>query len=245
MDIHTRRRARLALVIEETAKGNIAEFARAHGYSRSQISQFLSETYNDGRSIGERAARKIEEKVGAPSGWLDLELGEAEESKLKFPFSTAELRLATNQARPIDSSPYAPYLARIPINAVISTSPDEKLDDLTEVNYPRPRYLEYYSLYALEAVQIRGWGLRPRVKNGEFLVINKALTPQPGDDVILTMKDKQIGAVQFLYERGTEMAFVTLNEGAATTIVEKEDIESIEVVISIVHRGAEIFEEET
>jgi phage repressor protein C with HTH and peptisase S24 domain len=245
MDIHARRRARLALIIEETAKGNVAEFARAHAYSRSQISQFLSETYNGGRSIGERAARKIEEKVGVPAGWLDLELGEAEERKLKFPFSTAELRLATNQKSAIDTSPYAPYLARIPIVAVISTASNDPMDDVNEENYPKQQFLEYYSLHRLEAYQVRGWGMRPRVKNGEFLVVNKELAPQPGDDVILTMKDKRMVAVQFLYERGTEMAFVTLNEGEATTIVEKADIESIEVVISIVHRGAEIFEEES
>ena len=56
-DIHVTRRAQLRLLIEQRAAGNIAAFADQFGYSRSRVSQFVSDTYNEGRSIGERAAQ--------------------------------------------------------------------------------------------------------------------------------------------------------------------------------------------
>lgn len=71
IDIHVVRRARLRMLIDQRAAGNIAAFADQFGYSRSRVSQFLSDTYNEGRSIGERAARALEEVVGVPFGWLD------------------------------------------------------------------------------------------------------------------------------------------------------------------------------
>lgn len=70
-DIHVTRRAQLRMLIDQRAAGNIAAFADQFGYSRSRVSQFLSDTYNEGRSIGERAARALEEVAGVPFGWLD------------------------------------------------------------------------------------------------------------------------------------------------------------------------------
>ena len=70
-DIHAVRRTKLRALIDQRTAGNIAAFADQFGYSRSRVSQFLSDTYNEGRSIGERAARALEELVGVPFGWLD------------------------------------------------------------------------------------------------------------------------------------------------------------------------------
>jgi SOS-response transcriptional repressor LexA len=241
MDIYALRRARLALLVEHQSRGNIAEFARTYGYSRSQISQFLSDSYNAGRSIGERAARSLEEKVGNEPGWLDLPLTNGEESMLKAPFSTSELRVATNQTRPIDTSPYAPYLARIPIVAMISTESEESFEDLPA----DVRFLEYYSLDALRAYQVKGSGLRPRVKSGEYLVINDGQTLLPGDDVVLSMKDKRIAVVRYLYEQDGEIAFGTLNERDTITFTKPEDIGSIEVIVAIAHQGTQTYSRET
>lgn len=68
---YQRRRENLRTLINERTNGNIAAFAEQFGYARSRVSQFLSDTYNDGRSIGERAARAMEEVAGLPFGWLD------------------------------------------------------------------------------------------------------------------------------------------------------------------------------
>src|SRR5690625_1610391 len=72
MNIYKTRRANLRLLIEERANGNAAEFARMLDLTRSQVGQYLSETYNDGRSIGEKVARRIEESLGLEPLWLDF-----------------------------------------------------------------------------------------------------------------------------------------------------------------------------
>ncbi|TCK39692.1 hypothetical protein B0G84_5032 [Paraburkholderia sp. BL8N3] len=71
IDIHETRRVNLKALIERDAQGNISGFAKKYGYTRAQVSQYLSDTYNDGRSIGERAARAIEEAARVDQGFLD------------------------------------------------------------------------------------------------------------------------------------------------------------------------------
>lgn len=99
-DIHVIRRAQLRMLIEQRAAGNIAAFADQFGCSRSRVSQFLSDTYNEGRSIGERAARALEEVAGVPFGWLDQASGDARKfSGVSTIDHAAELRGAVAQTR--------------------------------------------------------------------------------------------------------------------------------------------------
>ncbi|SAI62933.1 phage repressor [Bordetella trematum] len=79
MDKHELRRQRLRQLIDERTNGNAAEFGRRYGYERAQVSQFLSPSYNKGRSIGENAAAELERRVGVAPGWLDTanEAGES------------------------------------------------------------------------------------------------------------------------------------------------------------------------
>lgn len=87
MDKHEIRRQRLRQLIDERTNGNAAEFGRRYGYERAQVSQFLSGTYNKGRSIGENAAAELERRVGVQPGWLDIPQGpdEAPANKI-WPF---------------------------------------------------------------------------------------------------------------------------------------------------------------
>ncbi|NVI23067.1 hypothetical protein G4D42_06300 [Burkholderia pseudomallei] len=66
MDIYENRRQWLAYWIEHDFGGDRAAAERTTEYSRSQLSQFLSRKYQDGKSIQERAARTIETRFGKP-----------------------------------------------------------------------------------------------------------------------------------------------------------------------------------
>lgn len=70
-ELSARRRARLQQLIDQESGGNVTQFADARAYSRSAMYQFLSPNYNNGRSIGEAAARSLEHRCGLPFGWLD------------------------------------------------------------------------------------------------------------------------------------------------------------------------------
>ncbi|WP_155630503.1 hypothetical protein [Burkholderia territorii] len=64
MDIYENRRQWLAYWIKHDFGDDRAKAGLSTGYSRSQLSQFLSRTYQDGKSIQERAARTIENRFG-------------------------------------------------------------------------------------------------------------------------------------------------------------------------------------
>jgi len=79
------RRKRLRRLIDERANGNQAAFGRMYGYERSQISQYLSATYNKGRSPGGNVIDDLEEKLGLPPGWFDID---DDDRMVAWPFKT-------------------------------------------------------------------------------------------------------------------------------------------------------------
>ncbi|MCG5072247.1 S24 family peptidase [Paraburkholderia tagetis] len=74
MDIHEHRRRRLRALIDadETAKGNVAEFARNHNQDAARVRQVLNPNYREGQSFGERAARRFEEELGLAKMYFDF-----------------------------------------------------------------------------------------------------------------------------------------------------------------------------
>lgn len=57
-----------------------------YGFSRAQIGQYLSETYQEGRSPGEGVIEKLEDRTGVEVGWFDL----ADEGAPTWPFKSID-----------------------------------------------------------------------------------------------------------------------------------------------------------
>lgn len=213
-------------MVDHCTQGNISVFAARFGYSRAQISQYLSETYNEGRSIGERAARTLEKKVGVHTGWLD---------GLPDPIESTE---QPPRVRAHDVLPNAAQDAgkkRLKVLFMVTTVKDMKgFVDLTHVpDDDEHSEIEFYtaskSAYALA---VSGSGLRPRVKSGEFLVVEPAIAPSPGDDVFVKLTPKVSAyapqlVMQFLYKRSSEITFGHLNEDGPTLTVQESEILSM------------------
>lgn len=114
VEVYDTRRARLRLLIDERAGGSQRAFAKELGYTRSNIFNFLSTAYNHGRSIGERAARKLEHKAGLAYGWLDQELPAG-----RAPTPRSVAGIDVNQLPPVPAS----------IVYAITTYGDQRADD--------------------------------------------------------------------------------------------------------------------
>lgn len=73
MDTNDIRRAKLRHLISAKFDGSQAALADQCGIKPAQISRWLSETNTDPRNMSERSARQIEEKLGLPNRYLDIQ----------------------------------------------------------------------------------------------------------------------------------------------------------------------------
>ena len=99
------------------------------------------------------------------------------------------------------------------------------------VEYPA-RHRDAYAL------RVRGESMRPRIKSGEFIVVEPHVTPAPGDDVVVVCTDGRKMVKELLYIRDDEITLGSINNGYKPVSLFKKDIVSMHYVAAIVPRGA-------
>ncbi len=98
------RRKNLRRLIDELADGIDAHFANQYDYTRSRIGQFLSPTYNNGKSIGDRAARALETKLQLPHLSLDKDTETVTETSWPFKIPLSQFKkLSEKDIREIEA----------------------------------------------------------------------------------------------------------------------------------------------
>lgn len=68
--IHDIRKRNLEIILETEFGGVKARLAKAMGVSPNNISRYFSNT-KDGRTVSDDTARKVEDAVKKPRGWMD------------------------------------------------------------------------------------------------------------------------------------------------------------------------------
>lgn len=110
---------------------------------------------------------------------------------------------------------------------------------LEELDCPVDGYVEYpardKNAYAL---RVRGDALRPRIRPGEFVIVEPNRQPHPGDDVVVIARDGRKLLKEFLYERNGEITFGSVNAEHAPISLPRTDILSIHYAAAIVPNGA-------
>lgn len=91
---------------------------------------------------------------------------------------------------------------------------------------------------ATYALRVKGDSMRPRIKNGEFIVIEPHHEPQPGDDVVVCLHDGRKLVKELLYTRDGEVTLGSINNGHGNLTFTLAEIEKIHYVAAIVPRGA-------
>lgn len=99
------------------------------------------------------------------------------------------------------------------------------------VTYPARDHQSY-------AVRVRGDSMRPRIKAGEFIVVEPNHECQPGDDVVVVLRDGQRMVKELLYVRDGETTLGSINNGHPNITVPVADIEKMHYVAAIIPRGA-------
>jgi hypothetical protein len=225
MDIFEIRRSRLKHLVGEIANGNVSIFAGRFGYSPAQISQYLSSTYNDGRSMGERVARTLEQRVSVPQGWLDRPMHTIE------PAITGVSGEQTLYAQP------APNLFNpVPLRWIGITSAEDSIEIRESPEKGRLVDFATASLGSF-AVQTKGHDFKPRIRSGEIMILEPK-APRPGDDVLFKLVTGEWMLMQMLYARDGECTFGSINERGSNTSCDESEIVETFVLAGVLRQAA-------
>lgn len=81
--------------------------------------------------------------------------------------------------------------------------------------------------YALKCV---GDSMRPRIRDGEFVIVEPNHPIEPGDDVLVKSKDGRVMVKTFLYQRAGRAHLISINEAHPPMAFADEEIEKMHYV---------------
>lgn len=83
------------------------------------------------------------------------------------------------------------------------------------------------------AVRCRGDSMAPRIKHGEYVVVEPATEVRPGDEVLVKSADGRVMVKQFLYRRDGRVHLVSVNDAYPPIAIDEKDIEAMHYVAAI------------
>jgi phage repressor protein C with HTH and peptisase S24 domain len=83
--------------------------------------------------------------------------------------------------------------------------------------------------YALKCV---GDSMRPRIRDGEFAIIEPGHAVEPGDDVLVKSKDGRVMIKTFLYKRAGRIHLISINEAHPSMSFADDEIEKMHYVVA-------------
>ncbi|WP_314407391.1 S24 family peptidase [Pseudomonas kuykendallii] len=245
MDISEHRIAMLKGLI---GSNSLKDFAEAHVLDASYLSQLL----NRHRRLGDKAASNLEEKLGLPLGMLvrgayspeDISQLQNQWERLGlkphtlphpsfFNSNTALLTLRNEEPRaPYDH--FAGKGAPIPVVGKAMLGTDGFFDDMEYPTGHGDGYLDIHSddknAYALRVV---GNSMHPRIKNGEFVLVEPNHPYLHGDEVLVRTHDGKSMIKEFIYHRDGQYRFDSVNDGYPPVFLEESLVSKIHFVAGI------------
>jgi len=80
------------------------------------------------------------------------------------------------------------------------------------------------------AIRCVGDSMRPRIKNGEFVIVEPNAEPQPGDEVLVKAKDGRVMVKTLLYKREGRIYLQSINESHPSISIQEQDIEKMHYI---------------
>ncbi|CAH0445682.1 LexA repressor [Ralstonia syzygii subsp. syzygii] len=151
----------------------------------------------------------------------------------------AESFYQDGEGQQVEPAPSLRRFKNVPIVGNVEGGPDGYLEELGlpvghgdgAIEYPAKDCNTY-------ALRVRGESMRPRIKSGEFIVVEPNTEPHPGDDVVVICHDGRKMVKELLYTRDGEVTLGSINNGYKPISLPLADIQAIHYVAAIVPRGA-------
>jgi phage repressor protein C with HTH and peptisase S24 domain len=256
MDIYDNRRQWLTYWIQTLVNGDRSAFERLYGYSRSQVAQFLSRTYQDGRSIGDIAARRLEKKLGFADRVMDTPFSDAaahaaggSAGDVVRTSAGASAHSKGFPARPIttynslDELPAETTILITHVDVALSAGNGRETWHVEEKE-PLPFQADYVrrldaSPKHLVAVKVRGDSMEPRLFDDDTVVVDKAdrRIPTGGGVFALVYCGEMLVKRLFRLPDGSIRVVSDNKEKHDPFIVPPEQLEHIDIVGRVKYRS--------
>lgn len=189
--------------------------ADALGFTAGYINQLLLGT----RPITEKSARKFEIKLRLPEFTLDKPSNDVFESNATY---ANQLGIAS----------------RVPVVGTTQLGDNGHWCDL---DYPAGDGdgVIYYPTRDTRAYALRcvGDSMNPRIKNGEFVIVEPGSDYNPGDEVLVKAVDGRVMVKIFLYIRDDYLHLMSINDAHPPQSIAMIDVEKIHYISAIVKKA--------
>lgn len=214
-------------LIDLRYEGNQAKFAAAIGKDPTYVSRWFSANHRKG--IGEEMARHIENACQLPEDSLD-----------KLSADPADYVERISSGRQVTDAPStggdtAAGPSGVPI---VGTARLGDRGYYEELAYPPGHgdgWIDYRSrdvnAYALA---VKGDSMRPRIRPGEFVVVEPNTAINPGDEVVVKTKDGRSMVKLFSHSRNGMVELRSINEDHPAITLESAEIVYMHFVVAIV-----------
>lgn len=217
MSIYDTRRDLLKQELLRRYEGSQAALAREIGKNPTTVSRWFSD--GNRKNIGEQVAREIETALGLPRYFLDG----AEPTELREP----------------DAPPYiSTRSSQVPVVGTAQLGDSGYWDELQHPPGQGDGFIEYptrdRNAYAL---RVKGDSMRPRIRPGEFVIVEPNSVPEPGDEVLVRTRDGRSMVKLFSSRRNGLVELRSVNEDHPPITLEERDIELMHYVGGIAKDG--------
>lgn len=135
--------------------------------------------------------------------------------------------------------PISQPFRQVPVVGHVKGGPDGYLEELEYPPGQGDGHVEYPArddnAYAL---RVKGDSMRPRIRPGEFVILEPNHRACPGDDVVVIAIDGRKLLKELLYERNGDVVLGSINIENGPITLARTDIISIHYVAAIVPAGA-------
>lgn len=246
MDIYEKRLTILKALIGENL---LKDFAGAH---HEVDASYISQILNGHRTLGDRAAINLARKICVPSEMLTTgEYSAADRDQVTAHWLSIGLKPPTLPHPAFFNAKINETAQRVEDDRRALAARDQRATPVPVVgkamlgaegffdamDYPAGHgdgYIDITSddpnAYGLKVV---GSSMHPRIKNGEFVLIEPNHPYQSGDEVLVKTKDGRAMVKEFIYRRDGQFRFDSISDGYPPIFLDEQSVEKIHYVSAI------------
>jgi phage repressor protein C with HTH and peptisase S24 domain len=207
---------RIQIVLDETGIDQ-TELAAIAGVTKGTVSQWLSLAI---KSMKHEYAVRIQKKLGYTVDWLVMGEGAKKLAGVEQQDEFAPIRLPETQ--------------RIPVKGMAQLGNDGFWAEIEAPVGYGDGYLEFPSKEKAYGLRCVGDSMLPRIRDGEFVVVQPEHAIRPGDEVLVKAMDGRVMIKIYLYSRDGRKYFNSVNRDHPEVAIPEEEIELLHYVAAIV-----------